>query len=156
MKIPRELEGSRLTITRTAELFHMDAGHLRRLSRRGVLPTPKRTAVKAMPFYDYELLVQISEILRTGVGLNAEEISFYRRREKTPRKRKNRARGSNHESADSFVQQIIEGCKELGVGKDKLTVAAVKQIVAAEFDREQPELKDVIPVVARRLLKEDG
>ena len=156
MKIPRELEGSRLNVTRTAELFHMNTGHLRRLSRRGVLPAPKRTAVKAMPFYDYELLIQISEVLRTGVGLNAEEISFYRRREKTPKKRKNKAKGGNHESADSFVQQIIEGCKELGVGKDKLDVEAVKQIVSAEFNGEQPELKDVIPVVARRLLRNDG
>ena len=117
---------------------------------------PKRTAVKAMPFYDFELLTQISEVLRTGVGLNAEEISFYRRKEKTPKKRKNRAKGSNHESADSFVQQIIKGCKELGVGKDKLDVEIVKQIVAAEFNGEQPELKDVIPVVARRLLRNDG
>ena len=156
MKISKELERSRLNITRTAELFNMDAGHLRRLSRRGVLPAPNRTAVKAMPYYDYELLVQISEILRTGVGLNAEEISFYRRREKTPRKRKNRAKGSNHESADSFVQQIIEGCRELGVSKGKLDVEIVKQIVSAEFDGAQPELKDVIPVVARRLLRDDG
>ena len=156
MKISRELEGSRLNITRTAELFHMDAGHLRRLSRRGVLPAPKRTAVKAMPFYDYELLVQISEVLRTGVGLNAEEISFYRRKEKTTTKRKNRATGSNHESADTFVESVIEGCRELGVGKDKLDVETVKQVMAAEFNGERPELKDVIPVVARRILRDDG
>ena len=156
MKISKELEGARLNITRTAELFHMDAGHLRRLSRRGVLPAPKRTAVKAMPFYDYELLVQISEVLRTGVGLNSEEISFYRRKEKAPKKRKNKAKGSNQQSPDSFVQQIIEGCKELGVGKEKLDVETVKQIVSAEFNEEQPELKDVIPVVARRLLRDDG
>ena len=155
MKISKELEGSRLNITRTAELFHMDAGHLRRLSRRGVLPSPKRTA-KGMPFYDHELLVQFSEVLRTGVGLNAEEISFYRRREKTPRKRKNKAKGSNHHSADSFVQQVIEGCKELGIAKDKLDVETVKQIMAAEFNGTHPELKDVIPIVARRLLKDDG
>jgi len=156
MKISKELKGSRLNVTRTAELFHMDAGHLRRLSRRGVLPAPKRTAVKAMPFYDHDLLVQISEVLRTGVGLNAEEISFYRRREKTPMKCKNRAKGSNQPSPDAFVQQIIEGCKELGVGKDKLDVEIVKQIVVEEFNGEQPELKDVIPVVARRLLRDDG
>ena len=133
----------------------MDAGHLRRLSRRGVLPAPKRTA-KGMPYYDHSLLTQIGEVLRTGVGLNAEEISFYRRKEKTPKKRKNRAKGSNQQPPDSFVQQIIEGCKELGVGKDKLDVETVKQIVAAEFNGTQPELKDVIPVVARRLLRNDG
>ena len=155
MKIPSELEGSRLNITRTAELFHMDAGHLRRLSRRGVLPSPKRTA-KGTPYYGYELLTQISEVLRTGVGLNAEEISFYRRREKTTKKRKNKAKRSNQQSPDPFVQQIIEGCKELGISKDKLDVETVKQIVSAEFNGEQPELKDVIPVVARRLLRDDG
>ncbi len=156
MKISKELEGARLNVTRTAELFHMDGGHLRRLSRRGVLPAPKRTAVKSMPFYDHELLVQISEILRTGVGLNSEEISFYRRKDKTPKKRKNRARESNQRSPDAFVESIIEGCKELGVGKDKLDVEVVKQILAAEFNGTQPELKDVIPVVARRLLRDDG
>jgi len=155
MKITRELEGARLNVTRTAELFHMDAGHLRRLSRRGVLPSPKRTA-KGMPYYGYELLVQIGEVLRTGVGLNAEEVSFYRRKEKTPKKRKNRAKGSNQQSADAFVESVIEGCRELGVGKDKLDVETVKQIVTAEFNGEQPELKDVIPVVARRLLRDDG
>ena len=109
-----------------------------------------------MPFYDYELLTQISEVLRSGVGLNQEEISFCSRKERTPQKRKNRAKGSIQQSPDSFVQQIIEGCKELGVGKDKLDLETVKQIMAAEFDGEQPELKDVIPVVARRLLKDDG
>ena len=155
MKIPQELEGARLNVTRTAELFHMDAGHLRRLSRRGVLPAPKRTA-KGMPFYDHELLVQISEVLRTGVGLNDEEISFYRRKEKTPKKRKNKVEESNRQSPDAFVQQVIEGCKELGIGKNKLDVETVKQIVAAEFNGEQPELKDVIPVVARRLLRDHG
>ena len=155
MKISKELEGARLNITRTAELFHMDAGHLRRLSRRGVLPAPKRTA-RAMPYYDFELLTQISEVLRTGVGLNAEEISFYRRKEKTPRKRKHRAKGGNQQSADAFVESVIEGCKELGIAKDKLDVETVKQIVSAEFNGEQPELKDVIPVVARRLLRDDG
>ena len=54
------------------------------------------------------------------------------------------------------TQQIIEGCKELGVVKDNLDIETVKQIVSAEFNGAQPELKDVIPVVARRLLRDDG
>ena len=155
MKVPKELRGSRLNVTMTAELFHMNVGHFRRLSRRGVLPAPKRTT-KQMPYYNFELLTQIGEVLRTGVGLNAEEVSFYRRKEKAPKKRKNKAQRSVPKSADSIVKSVIEGCKELGVGKDKLTVEAAKQIMAAEFNGEQPELKDVIPVVARRLLKDDG
>ncbi len=133
----------------------MDVGHLRRLVRRGVFPKPKRTS-KGLPFFDYDLLVQISTILRTGVGLNEEEVSFYRRKEKSPKKRKNKAKESSPKSADALVNSVIEGCKELGVGKNKLTVKAVKRIIAAEFNGEQPELKDAIPVVARRLLKDDG
>ena len=133
----------------------MNVGHLRRLVRRGVFPKPKRTS-KGLPFFDYQLLVQISTVLRTGVGLNAEEISFYRRKEKTPKKRKNKASRSALQAADSFLKSVIEGCKELGITKNKLSVEAVKQIMAAEFNGEQPELKDVIPVVARRLLRDDG
>ena len=154
MKIPKELKGSRLNVTMTAELFCMNVGHLRRLVRRGVFPKPKRTS-KGLPFFDYGLLVQISTILRTGVGLNAEEVSFYRRKEKTPTTRKNKARGSNHQPPDPFIASVIEGCKELGIAKNKLSAEAVKQIMAAEFNGEQPELKDVIPVVARRILAEE-
>ena len=156
MKVPKELEGSRLNVTRTAELFHMDAGHLRRLSRRGVLPAPKRTAVKSMPFYDFELLTQISEVLRSGVGLNQEEISFYRRKEKTPKKRKNKAKGSTQQAPDAFIESVIDGCKELGLAKETLDAQTIKQIIADEFGKDEPELRQVIPVVARRLLRDDG
>jgi len=153
--IPSHLKDARLNMTRAAEVVAMNVGHLRRLVRRGVFPKPKRTS-KGMPFFDYGLLVQISTILRTGVGLNAEEVSFYRRKEKTPKKRKHKANGSIPQSTDSLLKSVIEGCKELGVGKNKLTVEAVKRIMAAEFNGEQPELKDAIPVVARRLLKDDA
>ena len=155
MKISNDLEGARFNVTRTAELFHMDAGHLRRLSRRGVLPAPKRTAVKAMPYYDFELLTQISEVLRTGVGLNQEEISFYACKQKTPKKRKNRAKGSSPLSPDAFIESVIEGCKELGVAKERLDVEAVKKIIADEFGKNEAELRQVIPVVARRILAEE-
>ena len=155
MTLPSHLKDARLNMTRAAEVVAMNVGHLRRLVRRGVFPKPKRTS-KGMPFFDYGLLMQISTILRTGVGQNQEEISFYRRKQKTPKKRKNEAKGSNHQSADALVRQVIEGCKELGVPKGKLTIEAVKRIMAAEFNGEQPELKEVIPVVARRLLEDDG
>ncbi len=151
MKVPKDLEGSRLNVTRTAEFFSMDAGHLRRLSRRGVLPSPKRTA-KGMPYYDFQLLTQIAEVLRTGVGLNAEEVSFYRRKEKTTKNRKKRAQGSTQQSPDAFVESVIEGCRELGIAKEILDVATVKRIIADEFGKDEPELRRVIPVVARRIL----
>ena len=69
MNIPSHLKDARLNMTRAAEVVSMNVGHLRRLVRRGVFPKPKRTS-KGMPFFDYRLLVQISTILRTGVGSN--------------------------------------------------------------------------------------
>ena len=156
MKIPKELDGARLNITRTAELFRMNAGHLRRLSRRGVLPAPKRTAVKSMPFYDFELLTQISEVLRSGVGLNQEEISFYGRSKKTLKNRTKRAKGRAQPSPDAFVESVVEGCKELGIAKERLDVEIVKKIIVDEFGKDGAELRQVIPVVARRLLRDDG
>ena len=154
MTIPSHLKDARLNMTRAAEVVSMNVGHLRRLVRRGVFPKPKRTS-KGMPFFDYDLLVQISTILRTGVGQNQEEISFYRRKPKTPKKRKNRAKGSTEQSSSAFIELVIAGCKELGLRKETLDPETVRQIVAAEFNGEQPELKDAIPIVARRLLKDD-
>ena len=133
----------------------MDAGHLRRLSRRGVLPSPRRTG-KGMPYYNFELLTQISEVLRTGVGLNAEEVSFYRRREKASKNRMKRAKGRAQPSPDALVESVVEGCKELGIAKERLDVEIVKKIIVDEFGKDGAELRQVIPVVARRLLRDDG
>jgi hypothetical protein len=81
-KIPADLDGARLNVSRTAELISMEAGHFRRLVRRGVFPAPKRTS-KGMPYFDHELLCQIGNVLKSGVGLiNGEEISFYRSKPK--------------------------------------------------------------------------
>ncbi len=132
----------------------MDAGHLRRLSRRGVIPLPKRTA-KAMPYYDFELLTQIGEVLRTGVGLNAEEVSFYRRKEKASKNRTKRAKGRAQPSPDAFVESVIEGCKELGIAKERLDVETVKKIIVDTCGKYGAELRRVIPVVARRVLAEE-
>lgn len=155
MTIPSHLKDARLNMTRTAEVVAMNVGHLRRLVRRGVFPKPKRTG-KGMPFFDYGLLVQISTIMRTGVGVNKEEIAFYNRKPKAAKKHKPQAEQRKRPAPDSFIASVIEGCKELGVTKDKLSVEAVKRIMAAEFNGEQPELKHAIPIVARRLLKDDG
>jgi len=155
VKIPSELQGARLNVTRTAELFAMDAGHIRRLSRRGVLPSPKRTS-KDMPYYNYELLTQIAEVLKSGIGRNGEEISFYRRQPKPERKRRTRSKDKKHETSDSYIESVIQGCKGLGIAKDKLGGEAVKKLLAEEFGDERPELNEAIPMVARRLLQDDG
>ena len=153
MKIPSNLKGARLNVTRTAELFSMDPGHLRRLCRRGVLPLPKKTA-KGRPFYDFELLNQIGEVLRTGVGVNREEISFYRR-SKSPRNRRTKGNGRKRTSDSLFIESVIQGCLQLGIAKDKLDLGTVKKIIAEECGKEQPELREALPVVARRILAEE-
>ena len=103
-----------------------------------------------MPYYDHDLLIKIAEVLRSGVGLNNEEISFYRRKEKPPRSRRKGTKGNNPQSTDAMVQAVIEGCTQLGVPKDKLDPETIRNLVGDC----QGELKDVIPAVARRLLKD--
>ncbi len=151
MKIPAELDGARLNVARTAELVAMDPGHFRRLVRRGVFPAPKRTG-KGMPFFDHGLLCQIGQVLKSGVGLTGEEISFYRRKPKQRRERPRRTRQREVQPVDSYLVSIIEGCRQVGVDRDHLDPAVVTAALAAEFGRDRPELQEAIPAVARRLL----
>ena len=150
MRIPAELEGARLNMSRTAELIRMDTGHFRKLIQRGVFPEAKTTA-KGMPYFDYDLLCQIGEVLKSGVGLNNEEIAFYRRRPKHGRRQPLRSRRSEARSSDSYLDSLIEACRQVGVGDDLLTTAKVKAALNAEFGNDRPALEQAIPVVARRL-----
>ena len=153
-KIPTDLDGARLNVSRTAELISMEAGHFRRLVRRGVFPAPKRTS-KGMPYFDHELLCQIGGVLKSGVGLNNEEISFYRRKPKTGSQRSPRSRRGRPAAAkqpDAYVASVIEGCRQVGVSDDRLDASRVIELLVAEFDDERPELQVAIPVIARRLL----
>lgn len=154
MKIPSELEGARLNVAATAGVVSMDPGHFRRLVRRGVFPAPKRTS-KGMPYYDHELLCQVGRVLKSGVGLNREEISFYRRKPKESRQRARRTHQGRQqavEQPDSYVAAVVEGCRQVGVGDNLLSVATVTSMLTAEFGDDRPDLQDAIPVIARRLL----
>ena len=111
MKIPTD--GTRINVMTTAALFSMDAGHFRRLVRRGVLPKAKRTS-KNMPYYDRTLLEQVRDVLRSGVGCNGEEIAFYRRRAK-PQRALRRGNSEAAKKPDSFIESVLEGCRQLGV-----------------------------------------
>ncbi len=155
IRIPSELEGARLNITQTAELVHMNVGHFRRLVRRGVLPPPKKTA-KKMPYFDYELICQIGQVFKAGVGVNGEEISFYRRKTKQARQREPRKREKQQDATDPYLESVIEGCKQLGVDEGKLTVSGIKAALTAEFGNDRPSLDQAIPTVARRLLDAQG
>ena len=152
LRIPEEFDGARLNVTRTAELVSMDPAHFRRLVRRGVFPSPKRTS-KNLPFYDYSLLLKLSEVLKTGIGVSGEEICFYRRKSKKHHSRRRKSR-EEKKVPDEYVQSVIEGCKELGISADRLDPETVSQILSEEFGDERPKLREVLPVVARRILQE--
>ncbi len=152
MRISKEYEGARLNMRRTAELLVMDDAHLRRLVRRGIFPKPKRTT-KGLPYYDFELLSLIGGVLKSGVGVSGEEVAFYRRKPKNSRANRTSKRSASQSvTPDAFVESIIQGCRQLGVGEDLLGVADVTAIVVAEFGDERPSMETAIPVVARRLL----
>ena len=151
MRISAELQGARLNISRTAELLPMDVGHFRRLIRRGVFPNPKRNG-KGKPFYDYDLLVEIAEVLKRGVGKNNEEVTFYRRRSRRSSQRTTAAKREQQPAAADYVEAIAEGCRQLGITDTALEPTKIAAILAAEFHGERPPLAEAIPVVARRLL----
>jgi hypothetical protein len=150
MRISPELQGARLNVSRTAELLPMDIGHFRRLIRRGVLPSPKRNA-KGRPYFDYDLLVQIAEVLKRGVGKNNEEVSFYCRKPKRPSQRAAAAK-REQPPADDYIDAIIEGCRQLGIADAVLAPTKILAILADEFKDERPPLEQAIPTIARRLL----
>jgi hypothetical protein len=128
----------------------MDVGHFRRLVKRGVFPSPKRTG-KGKPFYDYPLLVEIASVLKAGIGKNGEEVAFYRRK---PRHEHRRA-GSKHESkpaADEYIAAIADGCRQLGIGDADLAPNRIAALLSAEFQGERPPLAEAVAAIARRIL----
>ena len=108
-----------------------------------------------MPYFDHELLCQIGGVLKSGVGLNNEEISFYRRRPKQGSQRSSQSRQSRQRAArqpDAYLEAIVEGCRQVGVDDGLLSAETVASLLRAEFGSDRPELGEAIPVVARRLL----
>jgi hypothetical protein len=83
MHLKDDLKGSRVTLTRAAELAGMHPAHFRRLIRQGIFPKPRKTA-KGRPYFDYDLLARVAGILSTGVGQNGQEVLFYRRKGSKP------------------------------------------------------------------------
>ena len=151
MNIPADLDGARLNVSRTAELVGMNSGHFRRLVRKGVFPTPKRTS-KGMPYFDHDLLVQVGQVLKSGVGVSGEEISFYRRKKKSPTKARKQQSPPESNNDDEYVHAIIEGCKQLGVDQGQLSGDEINAALRLEFGDSRPALNEAIPTIARRFL----
>jgi hypothetical protein len=107
-----------------------------------------------MPYFDHELLCQIGNVLKSGVGLNNEEISFYRRKPKqwSPEVTSVTSGPPAGSQAARCLCRIVEGCRQVGVSDDRLDAARVTELLAAEFAEDRPELQVAIPVIARRFL----
>ena len=155
LRIPRELEDARLNVTETAELINMESGHFRRLVRRGIFPGPKRTQ-SGLPYFDHELLLIIAEVVKRRVGVNGQEIMMYRRKPKTPetRQRRQRRRSEQRQDVvvDSYVESVLEGCRQVGVPDGSLSPETILAALTDEFGNERPGLEQAIPAVARPLL----
>jgi hypothetical protein len=147
MKVTPDLKEARLTVSAAAELAQMHPAHFRRLCRRGVFPKPRKTA-RGRPYFDFELLTKVAQVLKTGIGANGDEVCFYTKRH-TARSRRQRR---SHEQPDRYITDLTKGLSQIGVPKDQLTRTTLKTHLAQEFGTERPDLATAIAALARRLL----
>jgi hypothetical protein len=147
MNLTDDLRGSRLTLIRAAELAGMHPAHFRRLIRQGIFPKAKKTA-KGRPYFDYELLARVAEMLTSGIGANGQEVLFYRRKNSKPAVRHLR----RLQPPDPYLKTLAEGLRGLGISREQLTDENLKAVVEAAFGKERPDLPTAIPVIMRRLL----
>jgi len=150
VQLNEDLKGARIGVARAAELANMHPSHFRRLVRSGVFPKPKRT-VKGRPYFDYELLTRIAEVLKSGIGENGVEVIFYRRKRKPPAA-KPRTRGRVGKLASSYLKNLAEGLRQFGIQKNELTPAKLTVVLTACFGTDRPALSVAVPQIARRLL----
>ena len=147
MDLTDDLRDARLTVAAAAELASMHPSHFRRRLADGTFPPPKRTA-KGRPFYDYELLSQIAQVIRTGIGENGEEVTFYRRRRRAKAGRRRRARTS---AADPYMDDLVACLLQLGFTKQNLAPEKLNAALAAEFGANRPKLEEAIHAIRRQL-----
>mgnify|MGYP001042949779 CR=1 FL=1 len=132
MRITPELDGARVTVARAAELAGMHPAYFRRLCRRGVFPKPKRTP-KGRPYYDYRMLVTIARVIKTGIGLNREEIMFRQRpahHNKTPSRKASQP--------DPLITELIAAFRKLGAPEKEIKPKALKARLRVTFGSERP------------------
>ena len=150
MKVSSEMKGSRLNMRETAELVGMHEAHFRRLVRRGVFPSAKRTS-KGNPFFDHGLLVQVAAVMRGRIGMNGEEIMFYNRNR--PRSSAKRAVKPATGNGDAYLTSMVEGLRQLGIDDAVIRPGTLASLLTAEFGEERPALELALPVIARHLLE---
>lgn len=145
MELSDHPKGTRLTITVAAEHAGMHPAHFRRLIRRGIFPKPIRTA-KGQPYLDPELLARISEILRTGVGENGEEVMFHRRK---PRIQNRAAKPHRPPPPDPYLEKLAKALVSVGVPRDLTQPDRLRDMLSDLFDTERPPLETAVPAIMR-------
>ena len=144
MRLTPNMQGMRVTVAHAAELAGMHPTHFRRLCRRGIFPRAKRTATNR-PYFNFELLASIELVLKTGIGVNGEEIMFHRRHGKRPATEKSQA-------MTPYLRDIAAVLRQLGISEKKLTTATLTQTLKQAFGTKWPDLSIASPELNRRLL----
>ncbi len=149
MKLTEDMKGARFTVVQAAELANMHPAHFRRLCRRGVFPKPKRNA-KGRPYFDYELLVRIALVLKTGVAANGDEIMFYRRKPKSNDRRRTSSRPASRK-ADPYLSDLATIFRKLGAPDKHLTPEALNSLLLAAFGKDRPPIETAVAKLSSRI-----
>lgn len=152
MESRRELNGIRVSVTEAADILGKHPSHLRRLWKRGVIPAPRKTA-NGRPYFDDELLRVIMAVMESGIGLNGEEVLFYRRRAKTGRHNRKTLSGKRSPTTGSnpYILGLQDALAQLGISKDRLDPDVIQVQLKAAFGNQWPEPETVLPELAKRL-----
>jgi hypothetical protein len=146
MNLTDDLRGSRVTLTRAAELASMHPAHFRRLIRRGIFPKPKRTA-KGRPYFDFDLLVRVAVILSSGIAENSEEVLFYRRHGRKQTIRHLR----KPQPSDPYLKELAQCLRQVGASKEQLSPENLNAILVDAFGTKRPDLEEALPIFIQRL-----
>ena len=148
-----ELTGIRVSVAEAAEMMGKHPSHLRRLWKRGVLPAPRKTA-NGRPYFDDNLLKAIAAVVKSGIGLNGEEVLFYRRRAKSGRRNRTTLSTEPRPSAksDPYIINLRHMLAQFGIPQDRLKLDAIQSQLVAAFGDKRPDIGEVLRELAKRLL----
>lgn len=154
MESRSELIKARYSVAEAAELIGKHPSHLRRLWKRGLLPAPRKTA-GGRPYYDDELLAVIRTVMQSGIGLNGEEVLFYRQRAKARRHNRSSRSGERKPpvARDPYILSLKDALTQLGIPKDRLEPDAIQAQLAALYGDQRPEIKKVLHQLAKRMME---
>lgn len=152
MASEHELIGPRWSVAEAAEKLGKHPSHLRRLWKRGVIPAPKKTA-NGRPYYDDHLIEVITMVMRSGVGLNGEEVLFYRRRRNSRKcsRMKQAVERRSTPAGDPYINKVREALVQFGIPEARLEPTAIHSLLTAAFGDERPEIRVALPELVKRL-----